>query len=276
MKLPQQDRMIRMVCEHFDTLLFEHQHFDLDGLCIGLLCLLTDPSGPKDLIGNALRNRYRILICDEFQDLNRNQLSILEKLAQTRTGAPDAYLTVVGDPNQSIFNFRGSMGAEAFSYLKHFFARCKSEAKEMQLTKGWRCPRSVVNSVNKLIANNYARVDNTGMLALDEPREQTRQGSVEVKTWPSANAEFKGIATTIQAVVERSRGAQYKDVVVLARNNYSLLGFRQALIEEGIPCRGVGSSFSGSRPPAGLRKKEEQGPRQKRSDTVNNSPCKRK
>ena len=126
------------------------------------------------MIGDALRNRYRMLICDEFQDLNMTQLRILKELTKTRTGAPDAYLTVVGDPNQSIYGFRGSMGAQAFSYLKHFLHQIESKTHEMQLTRGWRCPKAIVVAVNNLIAQNYVRRDNIGLVALDVPRASSR------------------------------------------------------------------------------------------------------
>ena len=260
MTLSPEERTIRMICEHFDTLLFEHRHFDLNGICIGLLCLLTDTKGPHELIGDALRNRYRILICDEFQDLNRTQICILKELVKTRTGVPDAYLTVVGDPNQSIFGFRGSMGAEAFCYLKRFFDHFDSTTRDLQLTKGWRCPKAVVVAVNSLIAQNYTGRNESGMVALDEPKRSEREGNIELKTWSSANAEFKGIAGAIRVIMERTGKVKYKDFAILARNNYSLQGFHQALNEEGIPCVGGSGVIyqHGSGATGGARRQQQQ------------------
>ena len=60
----------------------------------------------------AVRQKYSCAIVDEFQDTDRRQWSIFSHLFME---SPDHRLTVIGDPKQSIYSFRG---ADIFTYLK--------------------------------------------------------------------------------------------------------------------------------------------------------------
>ncbi len=86
-----------------------------------------------------IREKYKYILVDEFQDTNDIQLEILRYIA-------DNNVTIVGDPKQAIYNFRGA-SVSCFEKFQEFFPN-----NEMVfLSKTYRLPKSIVDKVNCLI-----------------------------------------------------------------------------------------------------------------------------
>ncbi|MBI5804086.1 ATP-dependent helicase [Candidatus Pacearchaeota archaeon] len=89
---------------------------------------------------------YDYIIVDEFQDTNKIQLEILDALSGARN------ITVVGDMNQSIYEFRGAY-KENISLFKKNFAIKKSDI--FSIHSSYRCPEKILKVANSLIIKNY-------------------------------------------------------------------------------------------------------------------------
>ena len=87
----------------WDAWLEEENQRDFDSLVLGASDLLLGPSGGAALA--AIRDRYRMLIIDEFQDTDFTQRDIAFAIAR---GVDRPQLFLVGDPKQSIYRFRGA------------------------------------------------------------------------------------------------------------------------------------------------------------------------
>ena len=78
---------------------------DFDDMMVLCLELFTER---KDIL-SAWQRRYRYILIDEFQDINRLQYEIVRMLAK-----PEDNLFIVGDDDQSIYRFRGTYVAQCF------------------------------------------------------------------------------------------------------------------------------------------------------------------
>ena len=96
-----------------------------------------------ELLAERIRKRYPRALIDEFQDTDRLQAHIFERIYPT--GADDTGLMVVGDPKQSIYRFRG---ADVFAYIKAS-ARIK---RSLPLTHNYRSTPGLVRGVNALFS----------------------------------------------------------------------------------------------------------------------------
>ncbi|WP_343152545.1 exodeoxyribonuclease V subunit beta [Buchnera aphidicola] len=89
---------------------------------------------------------FSAVLIDEFQDINFQQHKIIKKIFYERK---NIFLLLIGDPKQSIYNFRG---ANIFSYFQS-----KSEIKShFFLEKNWRSTPSIINNINLL----FSRIKN--------------------------------------------------------------------------------------------------------------------
>ncbi len=93
-----------------------------------------------------ISNEYDYIIVDEFQDTNKLQCLLLEKIA------PHKNITIVGDLNQSIYRFRGAYRDNFPNFKKTF--NVKNE-DIFALDKSFRSTNKILKAAHKLIENNY-------------------------------------------------------------------------------------------------------------------------
>lgn len=93
-----------------------------------------------------ITDQFEYVIVDEFQDTNKIQCDLLEKIAARKN------ITVVGDLNQSIYRFRGAYD-DNFNYFKQKF-QVKNE-DIFKLEKSYRSTNKILNIAHELIQNNY-------------------------------------------------------------------------------------------------------------------------
>ena len=122
---------------------------------------------------NAVMARYRSVIVDEFQDINRLDFELIQTLAAAKQ------LIVVGDDDQAIYGFRGCSP----DYIINFADRSAREMETCILRVNYRCPRNIVEMGNKLIANNKYRVPKT--------QRAHKKYDADVRLWHSLNCIAK-------------------------------------------------------------------------------------
>jgi DNA helicase-2/ATP-dependent DNA helicase PcrA len=88
-----------------------------------------------------LRNRFRYLFVDEYQDLNHGQYRLLKALTR-----PDSNICVIGDPNQAIYGFRGSDVA-----FFHRFTQDYPNASQINLTRNYRSVETILECAHSII-----------------------------------------------------------------------------------------------------------------------------
>jgi superfamily I DNA/RNA helicase len=253
LKARQDLRRRALIYARYQQLLDDHDYLDIEDLCPGLLSILQTHRS----VVIQLQQWARFILVDEFQDLTPTQVHILEHLcgggntSATKTTSSFSYLTVCGDPDQSIYGFRGALGIRGFGVIERAFEQNKREHhREMykcELLENRRSLPPIVNASNSLIAENYTEhsvAGRMGQQALQmKPLKNRRRtkGLVEVLTCKNVVIEVETVVAAIERI--RSESAKkFKDFCILSRTNYGLKAYESALSKKNIPWRLVGSN----------------------------------
>ena len=116
-----------------------------------LVALAARVAQEVPLAAEMERQRYKVVLLDEFQDTSYAQLVLFSRLF----GGGHA-VTAVGDPNQSIYGFRGASAGQLFHFVREFPVRTPgpqagekfSPAPTSYLTTAWRNGRSILEAAN--------------------------------------------------------------------------------------------------------------------------------
>lgn len=165
----------------------------------------------------AWQAKYRYILVDEFQDINRVQYEIIRMLA-----APEDNLFIVGDDDQSIYRFRGAKPEIMLGFLTDY-----PHATQTLLGINYRSTATIVDAASKLIANNKTRYPK-------EIRAERAAGkTVATTVWENAQAETIGMVEEIKDYIKI--GYRYTDIAVLYRTNMEPRLLMERLMEFNIP-----------------------------------------
>jgi DNA helicase II / ATP-dependent DNA helicase PcrA len=187
-----------------------------------------------------LRERYRYVLVDEFQDTNHAQLELVRLLAGD---GPGPNITVVGDDDQAIYRWRGAASANLLAFRRFYRG-----AREVVLNENHRSTQAILDAAARLISyNNPHRLE--AVAGIDKRLRSPRADGPPVAhlRFDTVSAEADGVAAL---VAERLRqGYRPRDLALLVRSNTDADPFLRAL-----NVRGIAHRFSGSR---GLYAREE-------------------
>ena len=162
--------------------------------------------------------RFRYVLIDEYQDTNSAQYALARGLS---VDYPN--LCVVGDPDQSIYGWRGSDIRNILDFERDF-----PGARVLTLSTNYRSTRSILRAASHLIALNKNRKPKD--LVTDNPEGDP----VAVLTFDNGTEEAEGVARRIRTAVEK-HGRKYRDFAVFLRINALSRGLEQAFIKERVP-----------------------------------------
>lgn len=167
----------------YDTLLKDANAFDLDDL-IFIPSAIFDRY-PRLLAG--YRKKYPWLLVDEYQDINPVQFRLITHLMPAES-APELF--VIGDPDQSIYGFRGSDIRFILGFTEHY-----PGSAEYRLKTSYRCPGAVLEASGNVIRGG--RGD-----ASEQNPPNAREGlKIKITRFPSDKSEAEYIARTIEAML---------------------------------------------------------------------------
>ncbi|MGP4075414.1 ATP-dependent helicase [Halobacillus sp. K22] len=163
------------------------------------------------------QDRLFYIQVDEFQDSSLKQFELVKKLS-----ARHGNLFAVGDPDQTIYEWRGADPKYMVDFEKYF-----PETQTIFLKQNYRSTPEILSLGNALIQNNYFRVD--------KDMETDNPPGVKVVHYHGKNEvdEAKWVVNRIKEIVE-ARQASYSDVAVLYRANYLSRSIEQELISANI------------------------------------------
>ncbi|HET7414541.1 MAG TPA: ATP-dependent DNA helicase [Arthrobacter sp.] len=201
--------------------------------------------------GDMERQRFKVVLLDEFQDTSHAQMQLFSRLFGD--GHP---VTAVGDPNQSIYGFRGASAGQLFSFPTTFPVRraegSLAPAPVKYLSIAWR------NSVNILtMANTISRPLNTvdsnrpGVARVEVPDLRPAPGAGAGKVLLGRFETDAGEAAAVVRRIEQYRAtaltrdektgrAVPTSAAVLCRRRAQMEPIRKQLEERGVPYEIVG------------------------------------
>lgn len=177
------------------------------------------------------REKYRIVLLDEFQDTSHAQLALFSYLygRGDRTQQPHS-VTAVGDPNQSIYGFRGASAGQLFSFVGEF------GAEQLVLTTAWRNSSQILEMANHVAQPLRDNADAGHLIPELHSRPGAEAGTVELNWFASADEEAAALADTIQTVGL----TQDHTAAVLCRTKKQFAPIVEALEARGISYEVVG------------------------------------
>ena len=228
-----------------------------DDMLTRLRDALADPRY-GEAAATRLRQRYRVVMVDEFQDTDPVQWEILRRAFHGH-----ATMVLIGDPKQAIYAFRG---ADVFSYLD-----AVHEAGQVQtLGTNWRSDAALVGALDALMGGTALGDERIVVRPVHADHQERRlrgpDGEVpplRLRVWPHPpDAEPPRVGTVRPTVVRdlvaditatlggglelRTRGdwraVQPADIAVLVRTNERGEAIRDALVEAGVPAVMLGAS----------------------------------
>nr|WP_255673521.1 UvrD-helicase domain-containing protein [Deinococcus sp. 14RED07] len=172
---------------------------------------------------NAVQNRARFIHVDEYQDTNKAQYELTRLLASR-----DRNLLVVGDPDQSIYKFRGADIQNILDFQKDY-----PDSKVYMLEHNYRSSARVLGIANRLIENNAERLDKT----LKAVKEDGPPVVFHRATDHRAEGDFVSEWITR---LHAQEGRPLTDMAVLYRTNAQSRVIEESLRRVQIPAKIVG------------------------------------
>jgi DNA helicase-2/ATP-dependent DNA helicase PcrA len=194
----------------------ERSALDFDDLLVWVARMLTAPETAD--IRAELDARFQYVLVDEYQDTNLAQYKIVRALSVDHPN-----LCVVGDPDQSIYRWRG---ADIRNILE--FERDFPDATLIRLEENFRSTAAVLRAAGELIEHNSQRKAKRLVAVHDEGRP------VAVVTHGSGYAEADWIAAKIADDVRAGR-RRFRDFAVLMRINALSRSVELALMKARVP-----------------------------------------
>lgn len=207
------------VYTHYQKRLRESSAVDFDDLLVHLVTILKEHRDVRA----ELDRRFRYVLVDEYQDTNLAQYAIVRAIS---VDVPN--LCVTGDPDQSIYGWRGANLGNILDFEKDF-----PGAKVVKLETNYRSTKNILRAADQLIRNNFRRKAKS--LLTDNPSGMP----VELTIYPDETDEARGVASRI---VEKVREGEYAygDVAVFCRVTALTRNFEQAFRAAKIPYQVVG------------------------------------
>jgi DNA helicase II / ATP-dependent DNA helicase PcrA len=194
-----------------------------------LICLPARLLRDDEAVRRRTRQRFRVILVDEYQDSNVAQFELLRLLAGGGDGEPGAYLCVVGDDDQSIYRFRG---AEVRNILR--FPDIFPGTQIVKLERNYRSYQSILDVAGNVVSRN------SGRLGKKLVAERPGGGKPLLVLLDDQDAEVAYCAKVCRDRIKA--GGKWSDVAILYRTNAQSLGFEKEFPRLGIPYRIVGSS----------------------------------
>ncbi|MCR5787306.1 MAG: ATP-dependent helicase [Acholeplasmatales bacterium] len=197
----------------YEDYLINHNMLDFDGMNLVFLNILKSDEGFRELI----QDEFDYILVDEAQDINWIQYEILKIMTEK-----NHHLFMVGDSNQSIYSFRGSDLKILDDFTKEY------PVDVMHLTINHRSTKALVNATNNCIKHNFNKFN----VPLVTNNEDGVEPTFKLVRYTTNAAEY--IAGLIKKGVEEGK-YQYKDYLILFRQNQSRGIYDQSLSYHGIP-----------------------------------------
>ena len=203
---------VRTAFESYRGCLIQHKYLDFAMLIHEALQQIRNNPKVQEYI-----NSIKYLIVDEYQDVDDLQEMIIREIASC-----GANVCVVGDDDQTIYQFRGSNADNMIEFGRHY-----NNVRQIRMETNYRCVKEVVSVADTVIGNNQNRLPKR----MRSGREDS--GFVEVRDFSDVESEYSSIARRISIL--HQGGKQYSSFAILIRKRKLLNELCRVLSKNGIP-----------------------------------------
>lgn len=209
------DETKAMLYKQYEKYLSENFYLDFDDLILKTVQILEK----FPITREKWQKRFSTILVDEFQDTNWIQLRLIQYLASDKTS-----VMVVGDPDQTIYTWRGADVAIILDFPKMF-----KGSVDVVLNQNYRSTKAILECANSLIKNNSKRVHK-------DLTTNNRHGSKNIY-FNAENAELEAVwvVDRINDLISKNPQLRFSDFSILYRSNFYSRAFEIALNRFRIP-----------------------------------------
>lgn len=163
------------------------------------------------------QEKFQYILVDEFQDINKLQFAIIQMLARPRNN-----LFIVGDDDQSIYQFRGAKPEIMLGFESEY-----KQCKKVILDMNYRSSLDIVEAAGRLIQNNTKR------FSKEIKASQGRFSPVDIRSFQTEREENLRIVEQIREYAKQ--GISYSEMAVIFRTNIQPGALIRTLMEYNLP-----------------------------------------
>ncbi len=207
---------------------YQRKLADAEALDFGDLLLLTSELFRKHpRVLEYYRQKYNYILVDEYQDTNGVQYGLIGQLA-----AGHRNLCVVGDPDQSIYAWRGADIRNILDFEQDY-GDTDTPVKVIKLEQNYRSTQPILSGASAVISNNFDRKDKD--LFTD------REGGSPIRFY-EAETDREESRFVINRLLDANRreDVPFKHVAILYRTNAQSRSFEEELLKYDVPYTIVG------------------------------------
>ena len=216
-----QDKVAEKVYYEYIEILKKNNSVDFDDLL--RLPVLLFQEHPDVL--EMYQDRFKYILIDEYQDTNEVQYKLSKLLAKKYKN-----IFIVGDPDQSIYMFRGANFRNILNFEKDY-----ANAKVIPLEENYRSTKYILDAANSVIKNNKERKEKTLWSSVGEGTKTKYLRAYDGKH------EIQLVLDEIKRLLDE--GYKKNDIAVLYRTNAQSRVVEEMFLKMNMPYKVVGSYY---------------------------------
>jgi len=209
------------IIEKYEEHLVLSNAMDFDDLLLNVVKLFKEH---PDVL-KKWQDKFDYILVDEYQDTNKIQHEILKLLVGDRD-----CITVVGDPQQCIYTWRGANPENILDFEKDF-----PNTKVIKLERNYRSTESILETANKVISNSKGRWKEKVLKLWTDRGKGEKPVLVALDT---EKQESNFIAKKIKQLT--NEGYKYSDIAILIRMSYLSRNLEEYMMKYSIPYQIIG------------------------------------
>lgn len=241
--------VLKSAASELELIFREQGKNDFIGLSAAAQKALGDADRGYTDLALYLDERIRHLLVDEYQDTNRSQFQLLEKLVASWQQDEQRSLFLVGDPMQSIYRFRE---AQVGLFMQARDAGIGEQTLEsLQLTCNFRSRREIVDWVNHRLGPIFPKeedIDAGAVAYAPSTPPKEKGGQIHVIAAPDPTSEAEALVSKINSILAENEDDPKFKAAVLVKTRSHLKALLPALDRHNVPYRAVKLDTLADRP----------------------------
>jgi len=212
-------KIVARVYKQYQEELFENNALDFSDLILLTVKLFKE----KPEILENYQHKFKYILVDEYQDINFAQYQLVKLLSGKYNN-----LFVVGDPDQSIYKFRGADLSNILRFEQDF-----PHSRVIKLEQNYRSTKVILEGATNLIKHNRNRKEKE--LWTD------KRGGEKIRCYEATSALDEAVFVSQEIIkLNKEKDKTFKDFAILYRTNAQSRAFEEVFSKQGIPFRVIG------------------------------------
>lgn len=203
----------RIVFEKYRSSVYDHGYIDF-----ALLIFETINQIRNNVALQEYLKKIRYLVVDEYQDIDDLQEKLIALIANA-----GANICVVGDDDQTIYQFRGSNANNMISFSERY-----ADVHQVRLEKNFRCAPGIVDVADNVICNNSHRIRKK-MIS----QHKNTNSIVSAQRYDDKQEQYAAIRDQIVSLYQKQ--VPYREMAILVRKGKYINPIAAVLDNAGIP-----------------------------------------